>query len=104
MKDFLTVVATSLLLFSLSACAVGFGEQFPPEPVPAPQYGYQYPYPYPPAPYYAGPDSYGAGTYLGPPVTLGFGFRFGGHGQHFAHGGHFAHAGHSGGHGGSHHG
>ena len=101
MKDLLTVVATSLLLFSLSACAVGFGEQFPPEPVPAPQYGYQYPYP--PTPYYPGPDFYGAYA-VPPPATFGFGFRFGGHGEHFAHGGHFAHAGHAGGHGGSHHG
>ena len=101
MKDLLTVVATALLLFSLSACAVGFGEQFPPEPVPAPQYGYQYPYP--PTPYYPGPDFYGAYA-VPPPATFGFGFRFGGHGEHFAHGGHFAHAGHAGGHGGSHHG
>ena len=102
MKDLLAVVATSLLLFGLSACAVGFGEQLPPEAVPAPPYAY--PYPYPPTPYYPGPDSYGAGTYVVPPPVLGFGFSFGGHGGHFEHGGHFAHAGHSGGHGGGHHG
>ena len=97
MKNLLNAVATSLLLFSLSACAVGFGEQFPPEPAPVPPYAY--PYPYPPTPYYPG-------TYVAPPpVALGFGFRFGGRGERFEHGGHFAHAGHFGGHGGgSHHG
>ena len=90
MKHLLNAAAASLLLFSLSACAVGFGEQFPPEPASVPPYAYSYPYP---------PEAYIAP----PPVALGFGFRFGGHGGRFERGGHFAHAGHSGGHGGSHH-
>ena len=103
MKDLRTVIATSLLLFSLSACAVGFGEQVSPEQVPVPPYAYAYPYP--PTPYYLGPDSYGPSTYAAPPpVAFGFDFRFGGHGEHFEHGRHFAHARHSGGHGGGHHG
>jgi hypothetical protein len=103
MRNLLTVVATSLLLFSLSACAVGFSEQLQPEPVPAPPNAYAYPYP--PTSYYPGLDSYGPGTYLAPsPVTFGFGLRFGRHGEHFEHGGHFAHAGHFGGHSGGHHG
>ena len=101
MKDLRTIIAMSLLLFTLSACAVGFGEQVSPESGPP----YAYTYPYPPAPYYPGADSYGPGTYAAPPpVIFGFGFGFGGHGEHFEHGRHFAHAGHSGGHGGGRHG
>ena len=96
MKNLLSAVVTSLLLFSFSACAVGFGEQFPPEPTPGPPYAYPYPYP---------PTSYYPGAYVAPPaVAFGFGFGFGGHREHFEHGGRFAHAGHSRGHGWDHRG
>ncbi len=105
MKNLIARIATCLALFSLSACAVGFGESYPPEPLPAPPYASPYPYPYPaPAPYYASPGYYEPGYIVPPPVTLGFGFRFGGRGDHFAHGGRFAHSGHWPGHGSIHHG
>ena len=95
MKSLRTAVATSLLLFNLSACAIGFGDQPPPEAVPMSPYAY--PDPYPPMPY-------DPGAYYVVPPPVAFGFGFGGGGEHFEHGGRFAHGGHFGGHGGSHHG